>query len=203
MDDVVKGFIEGLIATSLIEWIAVATGVAYVILAARKSIFCWVFAIISSGIYMYLCISVDYILESFLQFFYVIMAIVGWVMWNKSKLDNYPIVKWKPNFHVFNIGVSAVICLVLGYYFDESTDQAYPYLDAFTTVFSLAATYMVMQRVLENWIYWIVIDIAGMFLYAAKGFYLSAVLYFAFTIIAVFGYLAWRKKYRELNLKHD
>lgn len=195
MDKFVQIFIQGIVDTPILEWIAVATGIAYVILAARKSIWCWVFAIISSGIFMYLCISVDYILESFLQFFYVIMAIVGWVMWNRSKDDAYPIVKWNLNFHVFNVGLSTVICLVLGFYFDENTDQAFPYLDSFTTVFSLAATYMVMQRVLGNWIYWIIIDIAGVFLYGAKEFYLTAVLYFAFAIIAFFGYVAWKKKF--------
>lgn len=197
MNEYIHGFVEGVIATSTLEWIAVITGVIYVVLAARKSVYCWVFAIVSSGVYMYLCISVDLILESFLQFFYVVMALLGWAMWHKSKTDEYPIVKWTTNFHLFNIGVSTVICLVLGYYFDGFTDQAYPYLDAFTTVFSLAATYMVMQRVLENWIYWIVIDLAGMLLYAAKEFYLSSVLYFAFTIIAIFGFLAWKKKYNS------
>jgi nicotinamide mononucleotide transporter len=201
MNEFVAGFIDGVIATPLLEWIAVIAGIVYVVLAARKSIFCWVFAIISSGVFMYLCISVDLILESFLQFFYVIMALVGWLMWSRLKTDEYPIVKWTLNFHFFNIVLSTALCLTLGYYFDESTSQAYPYLDAFTTVFSLAATFMVMQRVLENWIYRIIIDVAGIFLYGAKGFYLSAVLYFAFTIIAVFGYLAWKKKFNAQHIR--
>ena len=122
------------------------------------------------------------------------MAIVGWYLWNKTRDQSDWITTWSLNFHFLNIAISAVIVLVLGFYFEHNTQQDYPYLDAFTTVFSLAATYMVTQRVLENWIYWIVIDIAGAFLYAAKDFYLSALLYVLFTFLAIYGYFLWRKK---------
>lgn len=196
MIEIISNIKEGIIQTSLIEWIAVLTGITYVILAARKSIFCWSFAIISAGLYVYLCYSADLIIESFLQLFYVMMGVFGWVMWNKNRDENYPIVKWRMDFHFLNVAISTVIFLVVGYYFEENTSQDYPYLDAFTTVFSLAATYMVMQRVLENWIYWIVIDIAGMFLYAGKGFFLSAFLYFIFTALAIHGFLKWRKAFK-------
>ena len=194
--EVLENIQEGIIQTSILEWIAVLTGVIYVILAAKKSIFCWSFAIVSAALYIYICYSADLIIESFLQFFYVIMGVFGWVMWNKNRAEDYPIVTWRLDFHFLNVAVSTVIFLVVGFYFEENTSQDYPYLDAFTTVFSLAATYMVMQRVLENWIYWIVIDIAGMFLYAGKGFYLSACLYGLFTILAIIGYVKWRKTFK-------
>ncbi|MFT4601970.1 MAG: nicotinamide mononucleotide transporter [Arenicella sp.] len=196
MNDFLIGLKEGIIQTSWIEWVAVLTGITYVILAARKSIFCWSFALASAGFYVYICYDYNLYLESFLQLFYVLMAIAGWYFWNATKDREELIQKWRLDFHALNIGVSAVACLVLGYYFDHETAQAYPYLDAFTTVFSLAATYMVTQRVIENWLYWIVIDIAGVFLYGAKGLYLSAVLYFIFTVLAVIGYIHWRKKFK-------
>jgi len=196
MNEFLEGIKEGFIATSLLEWIAVLTGVIYVILAAKKSIWCWSFAIISAGLYVYLCYDLNLYLESFLQLFYVLMAIAGWYFWNQTKDREGLIVVWRRDFHFLNVAISTVVCLVLGYYFDENTTQAYPYLDSFTTVFSLAATYMVTQRVLENWIYWIVIDIAAIFLYAAKGLYLTAVLFFVFTIIAAVGFVQWQKKYK-------
>lgn len=196
MKEILQNIQEGILATSLLEWIAVVTGVLYVILAAKKKMACWTFAIISSGIYVYLCATSNLLIESFLQVFYVLMAIAGWYFWNKSK-DQEELVKvWRLDFHLLNVTVSTVILLAVGYYFDTYTDQDYPYLDAFTTVYSIAATFMVTQRVLENWLYWIVIDMAAVFLYAAKDFYLTALLYFIFTILAVFGYLEWRKKYQ-------
>jgi len=206
VNDFIISLKEGILATSLLEWMAVSTGIAYVILAAKKIILCWLFAFVSAAIYVFLCYSSDLYLESFLQLFYVLMAIVGWYLWNKTRDREDLIITWSRDFHFFNIAVSLVIVVGLGYYFDGNTNQDYPYLDAFTTVFSLAATYMVTQRVLENWIYWIVVDIAAIFLYAGKGFVLTSVLYLIFTLLAVFGYLKWRKKYRlqknEKNRHH-
>jgi nicotinamide mononucleotide transporter len=202
VNDFIIGVKEGIIATSMLEWIAVLTGVAYVILAAKKYILCWLFALISAGIYVYLCYSSDLFLESFLQLFYVLMAIMGWYLWKKSEDREDLIITWSRDFHFFNIAVSTVIVVGLGYYFDGNTNQDYPYLDAFTTVFSMAATYMVTQRVLENWIYWIVVDIAAIFLYAGKGFFLTSVLYLIFTVLALYGFVKWRKQYRlQLNDK--
>lgn len=198
--DVLENIRDGILDTSILEWIAVLTGITYVILAAKKSIFCWFFAIISAGIYVYICYSADLLIESFLQLFYVLMGVFGWMMWNKNKADNYPIVTWRLDFHFLNVAVSTVIFLVVGYYFELNTSQDYPYLDAFTTVFSLAATYMVMQRILENWLYWIVIDIAAVFLYAGKGFYLTACLYGLFTLLAIIGFIKWRKTYKLQKL---
>ena len=193
--EVLNNIKDGIIATSWIEWLAVITGVLYVLLAAKKKISCWSFAIISSSIYVYLCATSNLLIESFLQVFYVLMGIAGWYFWNKTK-DKAELIKtWRINNHLLNIAVSTIILFGIGYYFDHNTEQDYPYLDAFTTTYSIAATFMVTQRVLENWLYWIVIDIAAVFLYAAKDFYLTALLYLIFIILAVFGYLQWRRKY--------
>lgn len=201
---------QGILVTSFWEWIAVVTGIIYVILAALRSNLCWFFAIISSGIYIYLCLDGQLYIESVLQVFYVGMAIVGWISWRKkdktesdemNNLLDSPEIKvdvkiWTANYHGLNILISGVVAFLLGFCFDTFTDQANPYADAFTTVFSLAATFMVVKKVLENWIYWIVIDIVSIFLYHQRGYSLSAFLYFVFTILAVVGFVAWHKKYK-------
>lgn len=197
MNDFIEGFREGIIATSLIEWIAVATGLTYVILAAKKSIWCWIFALISSSIYVYLCYSTQLYIESFLQVFYVVMAIVGWILWNKTKNQKLFVKKWPLKYHIWNLSLSAGVTILLGLTFIEwKEDQAYPFVDSFTTVFSLTATFMVTKKVLNNWIYWIVIDIVAIFLYMSRGFYMTSVLYLLFTILAIFGWLQWRKQYK-------
>ena len=194
MNDFVEGFKQGLLDTPLLEWIAVVAGVAYVILAARRSIWCWIFAIISSAIYIYLCYIVQYYLESVLQVFFLVMGVVGWIMWEKSKNQELFVIKWPQKFHIINLSASTGLTLLLGLIFDVYTDQTNPYADAFTTVFSLTATFMVTKKVLNNWLYWIVIDIVAVFLYMARGYYLSSVLYFLFTILAIFGWMQWRKQ---------
>lgn len=185
------GLIEGILATSLIEWVAVATSLTYVILAAQKRILCWLFAFISSSLYVYLCFSTQLYLETVLQFFYVVMAIAGFVLWNRTTESK--IITWKVKHHMLNVIISSTLTLVLGYLFSLYTNQANPYVDAATTVFSLAATFMVTKQVLENWIYWIIIDTVSVYLYFSRGLQLTAVLFVLFTVLAIVGYFSWKK----------
>jgi len=188
---------EGILATSIIEWLAVISSIIYVVLAAKRLILCWLFAFIGSCLFVYLCYVGDLYIESILQLFYVIMAIVGWVSWNKEKLDNSKIKKWGLNNHLFNILISGVVAFVLGYIFDNYTNQANPYIDAFTTCYSLSATFMVTRKILGNWIYWIIIDLVSIYLYAQRDYNLTAVQYGIFTILAVYGFMAWKNEYKQ------
>lgn len=185
------GLIKGILATSLIEWVAVATSVIYVILAAQKRILCWLFAFISSTLYVYLCFNAQLYLETVLQFFYVVMAVLGFVLWNSATESK--IITWKVKYHMLNVLISFILTLVLGYLFSSFTNQANPYVDAATTVFSLAATFMVTKQVLENWIYWIIIDTVSVYLYFSRGLHLTAVLFVLFTVLAIVGYFSWKK----------
>jgi nicotinamide mononucleotide transporter len=187
---------EGIKATSIIEWLAVAASITYVILAIKESILCWLFAFIGSVLYVYLCYVGDLYIESMLQLFYVAMAVVGWLSWQKTISDTSPIKKWHINHHLLNIIISGAVAIILGYIFDKYTAQANPYVDAFTTCYSLSATFMVAHKVLGNWIYWIVIDLVSIYLYAQRDYHLTAVQYGLFTILAVFGFMAWLKEYK-------
>lgn len=182
--------------TTILEWIAVLTGLIYVILITLKKIAAWIFALISSIIYCYLCVISDYYLESGLQIYYIFMAIYGWFSWKNVKSQSSFIQVWNWKQHLFNIFLSGTIMLLLGWFFDNYTNQSLPYLDSFTTVFSLAATFMVTKRVLENWIYWIIIDLVSIQLYSFKGFHLTSFLFLFYTLIALIGFIKWRKLYK-------
>ena len=196
MNEFIEGFKEGIIATSWLEWTAVSTGVIYVILAARKSILCWVFALVSSILWVYICYTAQLYIESSLQIFYVVMAVVGWFIWNKTKDEKLFVKKWPIKYHIFNLSLSTGVMILLAMSLDLWTDQAYPYTDAFTTVFSLAATFMVTKKVLGNWVYWIVVDLVSIFLYMSRGLELAAVQFLFFTILAIFGWMQWRKQFK-------
>ncbi len=185
-----------LLNTTPLEWIAVLSSLFYVLLIARKNIKGWFFAAISSGIYVYLCYINDYFLESTLQIFYFGMAIYGWLTWQKTRNEVHFIRRWKLKYHLINIVISTLLTVLLGFIFSAYTTQQLPYLDAFTTVFSVAATFMVTRKILENWIYWIVIDVLSIQLYAYRDLNLTAVLFALFTIIAIVGFFRWRKAYR-------
>lgn len=187
---------QGLIATSALEWIAVVIGTFYVVLIAKKNRWGWCFAMVSTMIFIYLTYHVNLYIESGLQLFYFVMAIYGWILWNKTSSEARLIIRWPLKYHLINILASTWLVLVLGFVMDIYTYQESPYLDAFTTVFSLAATFMAAQRVLENWLYWIAIDAALIFLYAGRGFYLSGLHYLVYTIIAIFAFFSWYKMFK-------
>jgi nicotinamide mononucleotide transporter len=192
-------FISFLNSINLLESIAVIFSVVYVILAAKENIYAWHAAFISVSIYIYLCLNADLYAETFLQFFYLIMAIAGWYQWKfkKDKQGAYLKIKRIPlKTHLLNVLISSIITVITGLFLSNYTQAALPFTDAFTTVFSLYATWMVAKKVLENWLYWIVIDLVSVFLYASRELYLTGLLYFVFTLLAIFGYLKWKKTYK-------
>lgn len=182
--------------TSLLEWIAVLSSLFYIVFIARKNSRAWFFALVGSSIYVYLCFISQFYLETILQLFYVSMAIIGWLLWNKKQEIPFKIIQWKGKQHMVNILISSIITLLLGNFFQVYTDQALPYLDAFTTVFSISATFMVAYKVLENWLYWIVIDIASMPLYAYRDLNLTVALFGIYTIVAIVGFVRWRRTFK-------
>lgn len=194
---------QGILATSIWEWLAVATSVIYVILAAKRMILCWTFALISSALYVYICFISRLYIESMLQVFYFGMGILGWVLWNESEKGTGEIKTWGISNNLLNILFSGLLTISLGLIFQKFTDQASPFTDAFVTSFSLTATYMITKKIHEGWIYLIIIDIISIFLYASRDLYLSSFLYIMFTIIAVFGWWSWFRKFMKSSLLEE
>lgn len=210
-----ESFIFDIYKTSVPEWLAVISGTIYLVLLTQKNILCWYFALASSLLYVYLCFIAHLYLETLLQLFYAVMAVVGWYMWYNEKLVEkiqnpidgkktakpvkieLPIREWALKYHLINIVVSSIIAVVLGYIFANYTKQLNPFVDAFTTVFSLTTTYMVAKRVLTNWIYWIVIDFTSIFLYYERGYSLTSMLYLIYTFMAISGFIFWKKQYEK------
>ena len=166
---------------------------AYVYFAAQKKIVTWVFALISVGLTFYLDVIGKLYIESGLQVFYFVMAIYGWINWKKAEKNDLPIARWSIQLHLLNIFASASLALLVGYLFANYTEQSTPYLDAFTTCFSLVATFMVVKRVIENWLYWIFINMGMVVLYLNNGYEILALQYGLFVILAIYGYWSWNK----------
>lgn len=210
------------------ELIAVATGFSYTVLAARENIWCWPAALISTIIYTVIFYDVYLWMDSFLQVYYLAMAIYGWHSWRRTKpvttknveneqLENQPaiqqdsikkdsnvisgltnpsntIVSWSLEKHLQCIAVLGVISLVIGYLMANFTPTHFPYVDSATTVFAIFATYLVTQKVLENWLYWFVIDLVSIYLYIEKGLIPTAGLFVVYVVIVIFGYFSWRNR---------
>lgn len=199
MIDFLSGAVEGLLTYSKWELVAVVLAVAYLLLAMRQSQWCWPAAFVSTTIYTVLFWESALLMESILSAYYLIMAVYGWWSWHKKdSAGNEPtITSWSVMLHIKVIIGLSVLSVGLAYVMDNYTRQDYAYLDTFTTVFAIFTTWMVTQKVLENWVYWLVIDAASIYLYIAKGFDPTALLYMFYCLMVVFGYMKWRGEYQK------
>ena len=183
---------------SIIESTAVFFSVLYVILAIKENVWCWGAAAISVILYIYICYTAQLYPETGLQFFYLLMAIYGYYQWNKND-SSLKVQQWTITKHLFILLLGALLTFLMGFYFSIYTNAAMPLVDSFTTVFSVFATYMVTKKVIENWLYWIVIDAVSVYLYFSRDLHLTSLLFLVYTIIAIFGYFAWIKRNNELT----
>ena len=201
-----------LTALPWLELVAMLLALAYIILAAQGSLWCWPAAFISTALYTVIFYDVLLLMDSALNIYYLVMAVYGYWAWQKNtststvlnqtkKNQPLAIISWSPTLHVKSCTILTVISLVLGYVIANYTPAAFPYLDTFTTVFAVFATYLVTQKVLENWLYWVVIDTVSIYLYIEKGLIPTTVLFIIYVIIAAYGYFKWQAIYRQSNLK--
>jgi len=178
---------------NIIESVAVFLSIFYVILAAKESIWCWGAAAISVILYIYICFSAQLYAETGLQVFYLFMAFYGYYTWNKKE-QSLQISEWSISKHLLILAIGTILTFLMGFYFATYTNAKMPIVDSFTTVFSIFATYMVVKKILGNWLYWVVIDMVSVYLYFSRDLHLTSLLFIAYTIIAIFGYFSWIKK---------
>lgn len=190
-----------------LELVAVFTSLAYVILAAKKNIWCWPAAFVSTAIYTFLFYKFYLWMDSFLQVYYMGMAFYGWYCWNKTTDDfhsnSIQLKTYSAKTHLTSIAILSIVSLGVGLFMDKYTPTDFPYLDSATTVFAVFSTYLVAQKVIENWLYWIVIDAVSIYLYIEKGLTPTAFLFGVFILIAAYGYYIWRQEYKGDDMTHS
>ena len=180
------------------EILAAILAIIYLLLALKQDIRCWIAWIISSLMYLFVMLYAGLLMESALQIFYVGMGIYGWMQWDKrSAQDKLSIRRWNKKQHFYAIGSLLCIVVISGYLLSLNSNAVAPYIDSFTTWGAILATFMVAKKVLENWIYWFVIDFVSVFLFLSRELYPTAVLFVIYLVIIVFGYRAWLKAMRS------
>ncbi len=154
-------------------------------------------AIFLISVFSFFSEKVNQKLEDFgyFNYIYVILLIYGWIRWNSKKEENPDFVpenmspdQWKKSLLVFLAGS----CL-FGYLFQNFTDASLPWLDSTLTTASLIAQWMVAKKKIENWIIWIFANSVYIPLFFFKHLPFTALLYFLFLIMAISGYLQWKK----------
>jgi nicotinamide mononucleotide transporter len=191
--------IDALREVSWLEAGAVVFGVLYLVLAIRQNILCWLAGLISSLLFVALLYEARLYGESALNIFYAAMSVYGWQQWRAGRgSDNdaeLPVRVWSLSAHVAAIGGSLVGSAVIGWAMSHTRAQ-FPYVDAWVTVASLVTTYMVAKKVLENWVYWFVIDGFSVYLALARGLPLYAALNVFYVVVVVIGFYRWHRDWR-------
>lgn len=180
------------------ELTAVILALAYLVLAIRQNIWCWFCAAISTAMYVYLFARANLYMESLLNVFYFGMAIYGWTVWRSGETDGeLPVSVWPLQVHVYAVSGIIFLAAATGFLLAIFTDAAYPYIDSATTFAAVWATFLVARKILENWWYWLVIDVVSVFIYWTRGLEATAVLFIVYVVLIPIGLVAWTRSWRQ------
>lgn len=179
------------------EILAVVFGIAYVLLAAKESLWTWLFAFLSTIIYTVIFWEGALLSSSLLNFYYMGMAVYGFLLWRSGgeQGEELAVSQWSVKKHMTIILSGILFTLILGTLSDKFTEANYPYIDTFVMVFSVIATWMLAKKVLENWFYWMVVDSVAIVLYWKSGYLATIILFMLYVVLAVYAYVSWKKSY--------
>lgn len=201
MTDLIDFFIDAYRETStlyiVLEAIAFIFGIASVWYAKKENILVYPTGLIATSITVYLLYKASYLGDMMMNFYYSMMSIYGWWNWSRKKNDTYVVPISRTNAKEKLIGVVLVMLTMMVTYgvyrFFEYTIETVNYIDIFTSgIFFTAMWYMATKKI-ENWTLWIFADVITVPLYAYRGLGMLSLQYLIFTILAIQGYLAWKK----------
>lgn len=184
-------------AISPTEMIGFSCALLYSLFASYEKIWCWPFAILSTGIFTYMFFADNVKLQGSLQLFYLIMAVYGWYQWTRGTQQNDTLqissLSMNKMLIVLAIGIPFTIggTLVNMHY---NADR--PLLDSAITIYSIIGTLLLTKKIIQSWLFWFVINPLSIWFFAERGRYLIAFLFFIYTLLAIFGYFKWRKEMR-------
>lgn len=185
-------------SSSPLEWLALASGLGYALLAVRRDRRAWIFGAVSSALLAWIAAGARLPLQAALQAAYVGMAIYGFRTWTREadaadagrvRVARWPLHRNALALLAIGLGTAVVAPLLAGH-----TDAAWPTLDAAVTLGSLLATWMTARALIDNWGWWLVVDSASLVLYASQGLVFVSMLYAVYFVIAVIGLIDWSRQ---------
>lgn len=188
--------------TSALEFVAVVFGLMSVWFAKQEKILVYPTGIISVLIYVYICFGIKLYADAGINLFYFIMSVYGWYNWAK-KGEQLQLRITKCNrkdwiISIFMFVVSAVVIILLLKLLKKDDldywSTSIPYIDTITTAIFIVGMWLMALKKLENWIFWIIGDVISVPLYAYKGLVFTSFQFLVFLVLALAGYMAWRKK---------
>ena len=199
MHNIVQQFLSELKSTGWLEFIAVITGILSVIFSRRENILVFPVGIINTGIFIYIYIRTKLYADASVNFYYTIMSIIGWYMWAQKKDGAKALVitrssnkDWRNAILFFGI-CWLVLYMVLQHFTDSNVPQA----DSFTAAAAFTGMWLMNKKKLENWIWWIITDLASIPLNFYKHLAFTSFQYMVFLVLATMGYITWNNNLRN------
>ena len=186
----------------VLEIIGTIFGLLSVLFSKRDNILVFPTGIISTSIFVYILLVYSLLGDMLINAYYFIMSIVGWYVWTR-KVDGdkfIPITKLSTRKEYIKcaiIFISTLVFVCLIYFYFEKWNSWTAYVDTLTTGIFFVGMWLMAKKKIENWIFWIIGDIISVPLYLVKGLVFSSFQYLIFTVIAIYGYRAWRKYHNK------
>lgn len=194
-----------------LEIFGTIVGLVYLWLEYRASIYLWIAGIVMPAIYIFVYYDAGLYADFGINIYYLIAAVYGWLYWAwgrrkrkahptentgiplESKTGELPIVHTPLKCYLPLVLVFIFAFFGIAWILIEHTDSNVPWLDSFTTALSIVGMWMLARKYIEQWFAWILVDIVCCGLYIYKDLYFTSALYGLYSIIAIFGYLKWKK----------
>jgi len=204
VEEILDRFMEGLLATTLLEYIAVFSGILSVWYSRKAHILVYPIGLINTIIYVWLSFKADLLGEASVNFYYTVMNVYGWVMWTRKDQQQQKLLSitfsdqrwWKMQILFFAFFYVSIF-FSLQYLKQSFAAGAIPWADAFASATAFTGMWLMTRKKVESWIWWIATNIASIPLYFTKGYVVTSLYYIILLGMAVAGWVEWRR--RALN----
>ncbi|MBP3548289.1 MAG: nicotinamide mononucleotide transporter [Alistipes sp.] len=186
--------------SSILQIVGTTLGLIYLWLEYKANIWVWVVSALMAITHGTLYLNSGIYADAAMQLYYLLAAIYGLVVWKRnSKDEKSGSIKHTPVRWILPlVAVYAVLHVVIYFVLTQFTDSSVPFLDSMSTALCVVATWMLSRKLVEQWLVWLVVDMISVGLYFYKGIPLTALLYTLYCVLAVAGYMRWRRECRRV-----
>ena len=188
------------LTTNYLEILGVLLTFCYLFFSVRGKIWLWVFGLLSAVLYLIVFYQNRFYAVGTLQIYYIVISIYGFWQWAKKDTDKTDELKTK---NISSKQLLATSTLVVAFWgvlwivLSKYTDSPVPAGDAFTTSMAIVGTWLLVKKVLENWIFFIISDLISIALFIYQGLYPTTLLFVVYTIMGIIGYFNWKRDMRK------
>lgn len=191
-------FVTSWIWANKIEILGAILGLLYIFFSIRQHILTWPTGLFASLLYTAVFFQSGFYADMGLQVYYIAISIYGWYYWLKGeakndKNDTVPVTKVSKELWVKLLIATIIIYEIILFILIRFTDSTVPIMDSLTTALSITATWMLAKKYIEHWLIWVFVDLVSAGLYIYKGLWPTVILFVVYTVMAVLGYIEWKK----------